>query len=231
MEELLKLILTQSKFEPKDIGIPYFQLKDKAYYFWMKLEEADLKSLKNGKDLNSNANYKSVIELFSNKVNTGDESALEKNSSLIVLVNCNSLSAIEELQQHILLIEEDEYFFKKYVVLYTPSSISQLKGDDIVALLKTKITDLDKFKAFAENGYSSELEEFLVVLQLFVKFPFLHLTLGDEVFISLPEKLETSLGELGSLHDLLLTNEKEIMEINFLDQSHEDKINELINKM
>lgn len=228
MEELLKQILTETDHKPKNINVPCFSYHDKTFYFWINIEESRLRQFKNKDDYREDPNYKTVLEAYSKEVNAGEQHALEKNASLIVLVKCADISALTSLQQQILLMEEDEYFFKKYVILYTFDSISQLTSEIIVSYLRSKVNDPDKFNSFSTAGYTSELAEYLVVLQLFIKLPFLKLEHGDEKFTSLDQKIKLSLNDTQSFYDSLIEQSSDLLQIDFTDPSHDDRINALV---
>jgi hypothetical protein len=228
MEELLKKIFTEINYEPKQNGVPFFQFGDKAYYFWISLDEDVIKPFRKRSDLDSNISYKAVLDAYSDNVNSGTEPALEKNANLIVLVKVGDIASLTTLQQQILLIEEDEYFFKKYVILYTDNCITGLIANPIIPDLRVKVNDAAQFKSFFEHGYITELAQYLVILQLFVKLPFLNLEHGSEDFTSLNDKIQTALDGLSTLKNSLLSQSTELLQIDFANRSHEDRINNLM---
>lgn len=229
MEALLNKIFNENQYELKTHEGNYYSNKDKSYFFSITISEAELKSLKSKQHINDNQKYKAALESFKNLVNSGEHAVIEKNSSLIVMVQCTNISALSELQQQILLLEEDEYFFKKYVIIYTPESIVNLNSSPIIPELRQKINLLEDFKKFASSGYVSDLSEYLLITQLFIKLPFLTLEYSTNGFTPLNQKLSTALSDFDAFYNVLLQRATDFSEIDFTDLSHEDKINELMN--
>jgi hypothetical protein len=58
-----------------------------------------------------------LIKIFNKKKK--DLNEIEKNTSLIILLKVENLKKdFEELKNQIMRIEEDEYFFRKYIIIY-----------------------------------------------------------------------------------------------------------------
>ncbi|KKL13069.1 hypothetical protein LCGC14_2529460, partial [marine sediment metagenome] len=157
-----------------------------------------------------------------------DNIAIEKNSSLIVLVNCSSINRIEKLQQQILLFEEDPYFLKKYVILYTDTSIMGFPKAILIPELRKKINDNIIFNRYSKEGYIDEIADYLVVMQLFIKLPFLNLDYTTEGFVSLNQKIMSVLNTQESLYASLLSRSEELLQINFSQLEDEEIINETL---
>jgi len=228
MEQILKKILSENGYEPRTQGIEYHSKGDSSFFFLTSLPELTFKLIKNHDSFDTNEQFKAIMDGFKNIINSGDQIAIEKNSSLIVLVKCASITSLSDLQQQILFLEEDEFFLKKYVILYTDASISALTDDPIVNSLVLKINSIENFGYFATNGYSEEIAEYLVIMQLFIKLPFLKLTLDLTGYSTLSQKLESVLGGLSGLHQTLLERADEFALLDFTNSDDEEKINELI---
>lgn len=228
MERIIKQLLIESAYVDKTEGISFYSKDDKSFFFIVNIPETDFTPLKNKDLIKENRQYKAVMDGFKTIINSGDNITIEKNSSLIVLVNCSSINAIENLQQQILLFEEDQYFFKKYVILYTDSSISGLTTTLLIPELRTKINDNTAFSRFAREGYQEDIAQYLVIMQLFIKLPFLNLGHGTEGFISLNQKITSVLNTEESLYASLLSQSEELMQIDFSNPEDEARINELL---
>lgn len=101
---------------------------------------------------------------------------INKNCTLIIFAETDQIGNINKLKAEISAIEEDEFYFKKAVILYLQKDIFTLEhGDDIYLQLYSKIEDTKLLKQYRDNGISDELSQYLFVLQLFTKLPFLHL--------------------------------------------------------
>ncbi|MES2131214.1 MAG: ABC-three component system middle component 1, partial [Bacteroidota bacterium] len=155
MEHIIKKILTECGYVEKGQGILFHSKEDKSFFFTISIAEENFITLRNKELIKLNQEYKAVMDAFKTIVNSGEQITIEKNSSLIVLVKCANINSIANLQQQILLFEEDEYFFKKYVILYTDNSILELTVNPIIPQLRTKVNDNEKFNQFAAQGYVS----------------------------------------------------------------------------
>ncbi|MCZ2481172.1 ABC-three component system middle component 1 [Aquirufa nivalisilvae] len=228
MEEIIKNLLSECAYDEKTEGITFYSKDDKSFFFIVNISEEDFTTLKNKDLINEYQQYKAVLDGFKRIINNGDQITIEKNSSLIVLVKCSSIEAIGNLQQQILLFEEDQYFFKKYVILYTDASIGGLTTTPLVPELRLKINDKTTFSRFASEGYKSEIAEYLVVIQLFIKLPFLNLDHGTEGFTSLNQKITSVLDTEAALYASLLSHSEELGQVDFSKSEEETKINQLL---
>lgn len=228
MEQIIKILLGECGYVEKMQGISFYSKEDQSFFFIINIPEVNFVLLKNKELMKENQQYKAVLDGFKTIINSGEQITIEKNSSLLVLVKCANINAIENLQQQILLFEEDEYFFKKYVISYTDNAITGLTSNPLLPELRTKVNNIAKFNQFATQGYRSEIAEFLVILQLFIKLPFLHLDHGTERFTSLRQKLLTVLGPQQSLYTSLLQNAEGLTEVDFTKPEEEDRISQLL---
>jgi hypothetical protein len=231
MEEIIKQLLNESAYVQKPEEITHYSKEDKSFFFLVNISEADFTPLKSKELIKENQQYKAVMDGFKNIINNGDQITIEKNSSLLVLVKCSNINAIGTLQQQILLFEEDQYFFKKYVILYTDTSIAGLVTIPLIPELRTKINDIVTFTRFAAEGYQEEIAEYLVIMQLFIKLPFLNLDYGTDGFTSLNQKIASTLSGEDSLYASFLHNSEVFGRVDFSNPEDEAIINELLNTL
>ncbi len=232
MNEIVKKIFTESSHEENttEDGITYFSYKDVTYYFLLELEQMEFDGIRKFSDFEENVNYKKLKSNFDILVAQGKSNTMEKNSSLIVMIKCDSLQYIETYQQQIFLLEEDEYFFKKYVVIYSEESIKDFKQvEHIIPLLQEKVNKEEKFEAYRNKGYQVELEEYLITLQFFIKFPFLKMVLTGDIFKSLERKIADELGAgLESLYDQIVERFDDISSLQFENEESTDSIEKIL---
>jgi ABC-3C biological conflict system middle component len=232
MNEIVKKIFKESSHEENTTegGITYFSYKDVTYYFLLELEQMEFEGIRKFADLEDNVKYKKLKSNFDNHVAQGKSNTMEKNSSLIVIIKCDSLQGIETYQQQIFLLEEDEYFFKKYVVIYSEESIKDFKQvEHILPSLQEKVNQEDKFEAYRNKGYQVELEEYLITLQLFIKLPFLKMVFTGDIFKSLESKIAEELGEdLVNLYDQFMERFDDISSLQFENEKSTDSIEEIL---
>lgn len=232
MNEIVKRIFTESSHEENttEDGITYFSYKDITYYFLLELEQMEFGGIRKFADLEDNLKYKKLKSNFDKLVTQGKSNTIEKNSSLIVMIKCDSLQGIETYQQQIFLLEEDEYFFKKYVVVYSEKSIKDLKQvENIIPLLQEKVDQEGMFEEYRNKGYQVELEEYLITLQLFIKLPFLKMVFPGDIFKSLERKIAEELGEgMESLYNQFVERSDEIFSLQFENEKSTDSIEEIL---
>lgn len=147
---------------------------------------------------------KDVLPLFDLK--TKELSDVGKNTSLIVCVLLNELEPDSKKHKNSMMkIEEDDYFFKKYVLPYTAQG---LKGIPIVEDLKEQMNKLVlnnlSFQEFNQNIFGNET--YFLAIQLFLKLPFMNIIVPTDLqFTTIEESLSKALSitELKMLSDKL----------------------------
>ncbi|WP_215143707.1 ABC-three component system middle component 1 [Exiguobacterium qingdaonense] len=146
-----------------------------------------------------------VINLF-NQMKENDTEA-GKNTSLILLLEVESINEFyKKYKNQVLRIEEDEYFFRKYLIVYTSESIKKIKDyQNMLKELHIILLEESRLEKFQENLYLEE--EYFVVIQLFVKIPFVQLDLEVEEYRTLESKINEVI-----LRNNLLRYEKKVFE-------------------
>lgn len=232
MEQLIRKILLESEYVENNNNISYFHRNNAAYFFTIRFSQENLQNIKSKDLLQENEAYNSLLTEFNKIVKEGSDIAIEKNSSLIILVECEDINALSNLQQQILLIEEDEYFFKKYVLLYTRESITNLHvSTPIIPHLITKLHNNSQFDLFAQQGANNEISEYIIVLQLFIKLPFLKLDFENQDFKTLDQKIIESLGGDSELFISLIDKLEVIERLDFTQSDAEEGITNLISSL
>ena len=97
---------------------------------------------------------------------------MDKNTSLILAVqkNKNASLSIEKQRR----IEDDPYYFKKYVLLYSKNELSELKGyvkdgQNILELIKHYIYNKENFNKYKEHPDNNQL--YSIITNLSTKIP------------------------------------------------------------
>ncbi len=142
--------------------------------------------------------------------NRDNSNELKKNTSMIVFIKVKDTAQMNEMQSEILELEEDIYFFKKYVLLYLEEEIEELKtkveSKNISEFMKATINDEELFEEFKVE---EKLSFYSLILKLYIKMPHLIYsnTFEPKDIQDLHEKIIDDLGEKGviNLHNELLT--------------------------
>ena len=156
-------------------------------------------------------NYKSISEFKRNIYDDQDylydyisslpnANEIKKNTSFIISIKLNENDEKNEIQEEILDLEEDKYFFKKYIITYLNSEISSFyeklkKYNNIIEFICKNLNDTNKFEDFKVND---EVSYYSLILKLYIKIP--HLTckniFNQKNIINLKENIIMSIQNL-----------------------------------
>lgn len=130
---------------------------------------------------------------------------IKKNTSLIIFIETRNIECFyNKYRNSLFKIEEDEYFFRKYVIVYSKDSIKKIKSD---ANISNQIHEIllteDRMEEFQNKYYADE--EFFVALQLIVNFPFFKFERKKKEFKSLTDEIDKVIlsKNLKNTHDSL----------------------------
>ena len=114
---------------------------------------------------------------------------MKKNTSLIICVEVENIEEFNKMfKNSIFAIEEDEYYFRKYVILYSKNGIENLKiNENIESQIHSILLSPSRMDEFQKEYFKDE--EFFVAMQLMVKLPFLVLKTELEEFESLQDRI------------------------------------------
>lgn len=118
------------------------------------------------------------------------EPAFERNSDLIILLNLKNLGDFSTHEQKIFSIEEDPYYFKKYVLYYSDEEVNLLANKSISDLRKV-ILDRSLFITYKKHPNYPSLYSFAA--RFFIKIPFLHVPVNEIKMPSIDVMLKESL--------------------------------------
>lgn len=119
---------------------------------------------------------------------------IEKNLSLLLLIEVDSLEYSKEIAPLIYDIEEDPYDFKKYVLPYTNQQVSLLKSykdtseEDVIPFLNN-ILNSTLFSKFKNNEECEDVLIYDLVSKLFIKIPFLNIENNQQTITNLFEEI------------------------------------------
>ena len=199
MKSLLNNVFIASGFEQlrEQETVSFYQNRNGQFKEFFLLEELNKQEF-----LMWNETENQSLNLFTELKRTNAN--IEKNTSLILFVKADNFRAdLPSLKNKILRVEEDAFYFKKYVILYTLNSIQALKiAEDVLRNLKDVLLNTASFTAFKDDMFADE--QYLSTIQLFLKLPFL----------STPVESEADLASIESL----LNNRLSTQERNFLNK-------------
>jgi|SRR5690554_54586 len=228
MKILINKILENSEFKFNDELQGYHQT-DKSFYFYKTLVADQLAEVKDKNSLNRSEWYQSFLSNFNELCQSDKYPALEKNSSLLIFVEGSSITELSSLQSQILLLEEDQFFLKKYVIYYTSSAYEKIKDLSLNEELLEKVNDKERFDKLMKNGLSDEIEDYVLILQLFIKLPFLKLKFNEDNYVALSDKLKNLLSNDFDLYSNVINSYQSLINIDFESPESNEEIDNFLN--
>ncbi|SDC42679.1 hypothetical protein SAMN05421734_10884 [Pelagirhabdus alkalitolerans] len=194
MEDILAEIFYENEFEiVKDAGeFKFLQKNNQEYFFTASYKEDDLEGFFTSDKTDKMINTQGELN--------GKNEDINKNTSLIIYVKTNDLEEFFRNNKRIIYkIEEDEYYFRKYVIAYTEGSIKKIKNSKaVVQIIKEVLLDSERMDQFEKIYY--EDEEFFFVIQLYVKLSFLIYEIADKPYISIQKRMKDNIVNRGLLN-------------------------------
>lgn len=218
MKNLIRSIFNQHDFELIDLGFGdlYISNKNRKYY-WLVVEQSGVSKVLELQD--------EWFEKCKERINAKE---FDKNTSMLILAN-NDGNKIKK--KEILLVEEDPYQFKKYVLLFTSDILKQLLAqtengnpEKILDL----IVDENVFNNY-KNNYSVPNWRHLLY-NLAHKLPFLKINVEiNQDLGNLFEEAEKSLVKNGLLeYSEFIEKQNEVGFLSDLDNLDLDELIELL---
>lgn len=136
-----------------------------------------------------------VIKEFERLSLKSEHENIKKNTSLFILVEVDNLKEAfkdEKLQRSILLIEEDYYYFRKFILLYTQNGLSDLRDKETNEMLYTYLNaNIDIFETdmFFRESY-------FIAMEIGVKLPFFTLPKRNDIYKSIENKYQNDKDKL-----------------------------------
>ncbi|MGV8906437.1 MAG: ABC-three component system middle component 1 [Acetobacterium sp.] len=184
MISLLKKIYKENHFIlVEDKNKPLFSKKgDQEYYITVHYLENEIENFFESDD---------IIDFF--KELNDEKIGIEKNTSLIICVEVENIETFfSSFRNMIFKIEEDQYFFRKYIIVYSKKSIIKIDYNKNIEEQMNKIVKKDRKMDEYQKEYFKD-EEFFVSMQLFIKLPFLKFSVDQKEYIQLDTEIENNI--------------------------------------
>lgn len=144
-----------------------------------------------------------------------DLPGINKNISLLILTESETLDNYidEEFYKRLFDIEEDPFFFKKYVLYFTTHQKQllneKIRSGDILETLDKIIMDKKLFGTFKNNEEVEDRLLYDIVSKIYIKMPFMKLTIEKESMVNLGQKIENEIphNDLDSINKILVFEE------------------------
>lgn len=146
--------------------------------FWLVIEENDIEKL-----------IDKQSELFNACKKVCQSPALDKNISMLILWDTGGKIEIQKMKEHIMSVEEDQYYFKKYVLYFSCEELQdlkqQMKDDNIADFIKEQIVLPNTFAEYKEDSIKQHQTWRTLIYRVSMKLPFM------DVKVERSEKLES----------------------------------------
>ena len=154
-------------FSPKDVdNYKLFSANksDGKISFWLVIQESDLDSL-----------LERQPTLLSDCKKVCQHPSLEKNLSLLVLWDTGGEISLSEMKRKVMTVEENPYFFKKYVLYFSPKELVSLNqamaGMNFYDFLKSQVPSQETFSEYKGNPICQDCWQPLIY-RIAIKLPF-----------------------------------------------------------
>lgn len=120
--------------------------------------------------------------------------SFKKNCDLVCIHHLSRLSDFKGSEEQIFAIEEDPYFFKKYVLYYSDAEESAVQDQDFEKL-KATVADKELFNKYKEQPLTAT--QYSVAAKIFIKLPFLELPFQKRDLVPMRLQAEGAVSEAG----------------------------------
>lgn len=124
--------------------------------------------------------------------------AFKKNCDLIIIYKVDFLSDFNGIEEQVLEIEENPYYFKKYFFYYSDAEEKLLIGKSYEDF-KSQIKKMDEFDEYKKDPLKPSFHSLFT--RMFIKFPFLEIPKFSKSF----QNLTDSVSEKVNANDLVKT--------------------------
>lgn len=190
MRDIIIKFLQNNHFNQLNTEFDFYTNSQNSEYFIVSQYSSD--ELHNFFDDNKTSQVIKEFERLSLKL---EHENIKKNTSLFILVEVDNLKEAfkdEKFQRSILLIEEDYYYFRKFILLYTRNGVSDLQDKTTnETLFKYLESNID---AFEEDMYFSE--SYFMAMEIGVKLPFFTLPKRNDIYKSIENQYQNDKDKL-----------------------------------
>lgn len=175
------------------------------------IQDYDVEELQSSRDITINFFTCDKINQLIHEFEKIQDNRIKKNTSLLIVVKVENLeNEYYRLKNIVMRIEEDEYYFRKYVIFYTESGLEKLEpcAQYLLDYIQDNGGDLgeslfDKFEnnMFFDDGY-------FIAMQLIIKLPFISLSHSDARFETIEDRIKSRMETLE-----LVEQEQQVNEI------------------
>ena len=175
-------------------------------------------------DFFENDKTSQIIDKFERQSKISEHENIKKNTSLFILVEVDNLKEAfedDKIQKSILLIEEDYYYFRKFIILYTRNGLLDLRD-------KATNEAFYNYLEFSIDAFEDDMffsESYFMAMEIGVKLPFFTLPKRNDIYQSIESQYQDDKDELDNrLLDFYTKNTDEKLSKSLKDISTDDQI-------
>lgn len=190
MKDLIIKFLENNQFNKLDTVFDFYTNSLKSEYFIVSQYSPD--ELNNFFDDDKTSQ---VIKEFERLSVESEHENIKKNTSLFILVEVANLKDAfedEKIQKSILLVEEDYYYFRKFVLLYTQDGLPELQdkcnNEALYIYLESNMN------AFEDDMFFNE--SYFMAMEIGVKLPFFTIPERNDIYQSIENQYRDDKDEL-----------------------------------
>lgn len=217
MRDIVIKFLQNNHFNQLDTDFDFYTNSQKSEYFIVSQYSPD--ELNNFFDDDKTSQ---VIKEFERVSLKPEHENIKKNTSMFILVEVDDLKEVfedEKVQRSILLIEEDYYYFRKFIILYTRNGLLDLRDKETNEILYTYLES--NIDAFEDDMFFSE--SYFMAMEIGVKLPFFTLPKRNDIYQSIESQYQDDKDELDNrLLDFYTKNTDEKLSKSLKDISTDD---------
>lgn len=219
MKNIIVNLLKHNHFDCVDTDFNLYTNQLKSEYFIIsQYSQEELH------DFFENDKTSQIIDKFERQSKISEHENIKKNTSLFILVEVDNLKEAfedDKIQKSILLIEEDYYYFRKFIILYTRNGLLDLRDKATNEALYNYLEFI--IDAFEDDMFFSE--SYFMAMEIGVKLPFFTLPKRNDIYQSIESQYQDDKDELDNrLLDFYTKNTDEKLSKSLKDISTDDQI-------
>ena len=175
----MKKILEKDDYHCIDQGIELWNNNNEFFI----IQEYDVEELESSGDKTQNFFTCEKTNQLISEFEKIQDNKIKKNTSLFVSVKVNNIKEVYERFKNIAMrIEEDEYYFRKYIIFYTDKGRNDLVQNNVDDLEESLFDKFEKDMFFDDS--------YFIAMQLIIKLPFISLPHSDKPFATIEDKIK-----------------------------------------
>ena len=190
MKNIIVNLLKHNHFDCVDTDFNLYTNQLKSEYFIIsQYSQEELH------DFFENDKTSQIIDKFERQSKISEHENIKKNTSLFILVEVDNLKEAfedDKIQKSILLIEEDYYYFRKFIILYTRNGLLDLRD-------KATNEALYNYLEFSIDAFEDDMffsESYFMAMEIGVKLPFFTLPKRNDIYQSIESQYQDDKDEL-----------------------------------